>query len=167
MIIISLILTSCGFHLRGAYELPADMSRTYISAGNENSELVRSLKRVLRSNQLTLVDNPVDAGAVLRIISEANNRRVLSVDSQGRAREYELQYSVKFEVTGKDNGFSLAPQELQLQREFLFDPEDVLGKGSEEADLIKDMQQDMVRLIMLRLQAYDLRGQGQPGVQAQ
>ncbi|HEY9051661.1 MAG TPA: LPS assembly lipoprotein LptE [Gammaproteobacteria bacterium] len=172
LFVLIVMMTGCGFHLRGAYELPADMSRTYISSANQNSELVRSLKRVLRSNQLTLVDNPVDAGAVLRIISEARNKRVLSVDSQGRAREYELQYSIKFEVSGKDNGFSLPPQELQLQREFLFDPEDVLGKSSEEADLINDMQQDMVRLIMLRLQAHgqrdqSQRDQGQPGAQAQ
>ena len=44
-------------------------------------------------------------------------------------------------------------QNLKLVRDFLFDTEDVLGKGREEAVLIEDMQQDMVRLIMLRLQA--------------
>lgn len=156
------MISGCGFHLRGAYELPAEMNFTHISAANQNSELVRGLKRVLQANQLTLVDNAVDAGAILRIISETSGKRVLSVDSQGRAREYELQYSVKFEVTSKDNGFSLSPQELKLQREFLFDPEDVLGKGSEEADLFKGMQQDMVRLIMLRLQAHGQAGGQSP-----
>lgn len=130
------------------------MATTHISAGNPNSELVRGLTRALRANELSLVDNPVDANTILRIISESSAKRVLSVDSQGRAREYELQYKVSFEVTSKDQGFSLPPQQLELQREYLFDPEDVLGKASEEADLIKGMQQDMVRLILLRLKAH-------------
>ena len=44
-------------------------------------------------------------------------------------------------------------QMLELTRDFTFNPEDVLGKSDEEAELLRDMQHDMVRLIMLRLQA--------------
>lgn len=147
------LLTGCGFHLRGAYQLPASMAKTYIQAANQNSEFIRSLKRRLKANEIILVENIEDATAILKVSSETQDKRILSVDSKGRAREYELSYAISFNVQASNSDFSVDRQTLKLQREFLFDTEDVLGKGREESTLIKDMQQDMVRLILLRLQS--------------
>jgi len=151
------LLTSCGFHLRGAYQLPAFMKTTYVQADNQSGELVRSLKRRLKANGIRIVDDVHEAAAVFEIQTEILNKRVLSVDSKGRAREYELNYSINFSLLdlARENETTLLQQSLKLEREFLFDTEDVLGKSREEATLVKDMQQDMVRLIMLRLQAYN------------
>lgn len=148
-----LLVSACGFHLRGAYQLPDSMGKTFIQAGNQNSELVRSLKRSLKANHIVIVNSPQDATAVLKIMGETQEKRVLSVDSKGRAREYELSYAVRFDLQSMVSESPFTEQSLKLEREFLFDTEDVLGKGREEATLIKDMQQDMVRLILLRLQA--------------
>jgi len=153
------LLSACGFHLRGAYRLPASMTTTYVDAANENSELVRSLKRALQASDIHLVDSTQQAGAILRLFDERRTRRVISVDSRGRAREYALSYQVSFQLLATQQEPQQEPQQehakqtLKLERDFLFDAEDVLGKGREEATLIRDMQQDMVRLIMLRLQA--------------
>ena len=46
-----LFMTGCGFHLRGAYQLPEAMAKTYVQASNQNSELIRSLKRSLKANR--------------------------------------------------------------------------------------------------------------------
>ena len=148
-----LLVTGCGFHLRGAYQLPEAMVKTYVQANNQNSELIRALKRNLKANNIALVENSIEATAILTISSETQNKRILSVDSRGRAREYELNYAVSFNLQDKASNFIVDQQTLKLEREFLFDTEDILGKGREEATLIKDMQQDMVRLILLRLQS--------------
>ncbi len=145
-------LQACGFHLRGAYQLPESMATTFLETSNDNSELVRFLRRALLASDIELVESKDSAQAHLRLLAEQQSKRVLSVDSRGRAREYELSYSVDFVLATQDR--VLIPQQrLTLTRDFLFDTEDVLGKGREEAMLIRDMQQDMVRLIMLRLQA--------------
>ena len=154
LIALTLLLSACGFHLRGAYELPAAMQTTFIEVGDPNSELVRSLKRTLKGNDVELVNSRQQAQAVLRLFNEQHSKRVLSVDSRGRAREYELSYQISFELLDADAASIIKEQTLSLQRDFLFDTEDVLGKGREEAVLINDMQQDMVRLIMMRLQSY-------------
>ncbi|MCW8909561.1 MAG: LPS assembly lipoprotein LptE [Gammaproteobacteria bacterium] len=148
-----LLVTGCGFHLRGAYQLPEAMEKTYVQTKNQNSELIRSLKRNLKANNIALAENITEATAILTVSSETQNKRVLSVDSRGRAREYELNYEVSFNLQDKSSYFIVVQQTLKLEREFLFDTEDILGKGREEATLIKDMQQDMVRLILLRLQS--------------
>jgi LPS-assembly lipoprotein len=155
------LLASCGYHLRGAYQLPPQMATTVIRSDNMNGELVRGLKRSLQISGINVVSevNPSDGKivkqsevTVLRIFKESQRKRVLSVDINGRVREFELYYRLSIELTGAD-GFFVPEQSLELSRDFLFDPEDVLGKSDEEADLLRDMQRDMVRLIMLRLQA--------------
>lgn len=145
------LLVSCGFQLRGAYPLPEVMSVTYVKAGQQNTELVRHLKRTLNVSDIKLVDSEQQATAILEISGEKQSQRVLSVDSKGRAREYELLYEVNFELRSVAGPVELEQQTLKLTRDFLFDTEDVLGKGREQATLVRDMQQDMVRLIMLRL----------------
>lgn len=161
VVVLMLLLGSCGYHLRGAYKLPSQMATTVIRSDNLNSELMRSLRRSLETSGINVVSevNPADANSVqqskatvLRIFKEKQNKRVLSVDVNGRVREFELYYKISIELTGAD-GFIVPEQTLELSRDFLFDPEDVLGKSDEEADLLRDMQRDMVRLIMLRLQA--------------
>ena len=146
-----LFLDGCGFHLRGAYPLPESMSATYIKASNQNSELVRHLKRTLKASDIELVDNEKQATSILDIGAEKQSKRVVSVDSRGRAREYELRYEINFELRSAERQVELERQVLTLVRDFLFDTEDVLGKGREEAILVRDMQQDIVRLMMLRL----------------
>lgn len=146
-------VSSCGFHLRGDYVLPSQMKHTFIQTTDKNSELFRALKRALKASGIQLVNTRQQAQAVLNLGTEKQVKRVLSVDTQGRAREYEINYQVTFNVSADENDFSISEQTLKLQRDFLFDTEDVLGKSREQSILIKDMQQDMVRLIMLRLQA--------------
>jgi len=147
------MLTSCGFHLRGAYQLPFQMESTFIKSADENSELIRILKRTLKSNDINIVKTKKQAQAVLSVFNELQSKRVISVDTQGRAQEYELNYQISFDVTETGSSLLIKEQTIKLQRDFLFDAEDVLGKNREEATLVKDMQQDIVRLMMLRLQA--------------
>lgn len=145
------LLAGCGFHLRGAYQLPPQMAVTHVTAKNMHSDLVRSLKRSLQASDITLADTQQGPVAVLQIVSERTDKRVLSVDELGRAREYEISYRVRFVLRAEN--IASDEHELDLIRDFLFDPEDVLGKGNEEAMLMRAMQNDMVRMIMLRLQA--------------
>lgn len=156
-LLLAALLSSCGFHLRGAYQLPPQMTTSYIQADNPNSELVRALKRSLKASGIKLAETKQAAQAVLKIFNEQQNKRIISVDSRGQAREYALMYSVSFSVSSNDTAFEISEQKLQLERDFLFDTEDVLGKGREEDVLFKDMQQDTVRLIMLRLEAQGAR----------
>ena len=126
-----------------------------------NGDLVRNLRRSLETSGVDVVSEEYNPRgkeaahssiAVLRIFKEKQSKRVLSVDANGRVREFELHYKISMELSGGD-GFFVPEQKLELTRDFLFDPEDVLGKSDEEAGLLRDMQHDMVRLIMLRLQA--------------
>lgn len=147
------LLSACGFQLRGAYQLPEAMHTTYIDASKSNTSLVKSLKRNLQLNNITLLNEKSDDAAVLKINSENKRKRIVSVDSKGRAREYSLIYEVNFSVKNAQQNFELNDQSISINRDFLFDTEDVLGNAKGEAQLYSEMQEDLVRLVLLRLQS--------------
>ena len=147
------LLISCGFHLRGAYQLPQEMNSTYVDTSDDSSDLVRSLKRNLKASGISILDKAVDEAAVLKVGNAQKSKRIVSVDSRGKAREYTLTYSIVFSVSFAQTDFEISEQTISINRDFLFDTEDVLGNSREEAQLYTEMQQDAVRLMLLRLQS--------------
>jgi LPS-assembly lipoprotein len=153
LFVLCVSLVNCGFKLRGAYELPAAMQVTYIDHLQVNSDLVRALKIALKASDIKVADTKTDDVAVLRLHKETRDKRTVSVDSQGRAREYTLTYALRFSVIAGQQNFEIAEQVIRIERDFIFDPEDVLGNSRGESQLYEEMQQDLVRLLLLRLQS--------------
>ncbi|MFA7592529.1 MAG: LPS assembly lipoprotein LptE [Thiohalobacteraceae bacterium] len=148
-----LAVSACGFHLRGAVQLPPQLSKVYLQGGDPYDLLVRDWTRALATAGSTVVTEAQDATAILQIIANRGERRVLSVRATGKAQEYELYQILEFRVRDPAGRELLAAQHLELTRDYLFDPTDVLGKANEEETLRRDMRRDLVRLAMLRLES--------------
>lgn len=149
----TLMLQACGFHLRGDVQLAPQLKKVYIEGSDPYDSLVRELSRALTTAGATVVTEPQQATAILHILNNSGDRRVLSVRATGKAQEYELYQRLEFRVRAADGQELLSAQRLELTRDYLFDPNDVLGKASEEETLRRDMRRDLVRLAMLRLEA--------------
>jgi LPS-assembly lipoprotein len=149
ILIFLLSASACGFQLRGAVKLPADLQPLYLYNA-ENDELAHQLSVLLRENNTVLAADEQQAASRLKIVSRNRTRRVLSVDSLGRAREYELHYSVLYQLKGQHID---AENVIKLQRVLTFDPNSVLGASSEEQTLYHDMQMDAARLILQQIDA--------------
>ena len=151
------MLTACGFHLRGAFQLPEEMATVYLQAKNANSELLLDIKRTLKTNGSVVVDDATKATASLKIKTEKQTQRVISVDNNGRASEYELKFEVVYSLstisTTEKNTIRIKDRKLELIRDYLYDSTAVLGSSREKAALIRDMQRDAARLMMLQIQA--------------
>lgn len=150
---VALVATAsgCGFHLRGARVLPFD---TIYLAGTNNNALAAELARNIRvGTNAKVVPERAGAAAVLDILTEARDREILSLNAQGRAREYTLRLRLSFRVSdGKGRDF-IPPTEIAVQRDISFNESEVLAKESEEALLYRDMQTDLVQQILRRLAA--------------
>jgi len=155
VVLVLTFMAGCGFHLRGNYRLPAAMQTTYIASSQANSGLVRALKQSLKASNITISEQAIDTAATLTLSKETRNKRIISVDSSGRAREYMLTSTVTFGVTKSAVDFNIEQQTIRISRNFIFDSQAVLGNQREESLLYEDLQQDLVRLILLRLQSYD------------
>lgn len=152
LLVLSSLVGSCGFQLRGDVQLAPGLSPLHIA--DSGSPALRSeIRAMLRSSGVALARQPESAAAVLEIERASQSRRVLSVDAQGRAREYEVLYSVRYRVRRNDKP-QLA-RTVRLSREILFDADSVLALDYETRSLYRDMQRDAARLILQQLQALE------------
>jgi LPS-assembly lipoprotein len=146
------VLSGCGFQLRGGADLPnVDSIRVNAANASMRDELAVFLQdggaRVVRD-----ADSLVDA--VLTVSGEAFDRRVLSVDpSTGKAREYELAYTVNFAMVDGKGKPMVDQQSIRLIRDFVFDEDAVIGKSREENVLRDEMRRDAMQQIIRRLRA--------------
>lgn len=145
------LLHGCGFHLAGTGEFSSELDKAYVQGPNTSKELERFLKKNLRANQINVVEE-AEATAIINLQFEETERVVLTLDSDGKAREFELILNVTFDVKKPDNSVLLKQQKIVLNRDFVFDKSDLLGANEEEQQLYSEMRNDAARLIVYRLQ---------------
>ena len=133
------LLQGCGFHLKGQQAVSPLLAGLQVEGYGRLASLIRSQVAELSGGQES-------SGAKLYIESEGFESRVLTVDGQGKAIEYELRYRVKFRVDQAAKVL-LVSQILEMDRSYYSSGEDELGRLS-EADILK---QDMVRMMSDRL----------------
>lgn len=146
-------LGGCGFHLRGEVKVPDSLKETRIVGIAEYSPLSLELKKVLTSAGSRVLPASAQASSTITISNELYKRRVLSVDAQGRVAEYELIYSYTFRVDGAGDTNLVPSQQIELNRDYRFDPNNVLAKDAEEAQIRKEMISFSVRQLMRRVEA--------------
>jgi LPS-assembly lipoprotein len=151
----ALLLASCGFQLRGVAELP--FTSLYVQAA-PTSQFAHQLKRAVRSGSSTrITDAPEQAQAILQIMSELQEKQILSLSGGGRVSEYQLRYRVSFRLTDGKNREHIPASEIVLRRDYSFSDDQALSKESEEALLYRDMRNDAVQQLVRRLQAAKLQ----------
>ncbi len=151
IVVATLLLSACGFHLRGAYSLPFDT--LYINHP-ESSELRAVIKRNIEaSTQTRVVGEATEAQAILNILSDAPVKKILSLNSAGRVREYQLTRTFIFKVGNAKGGDFLPQSSIAISREMTFDDAAVLSKEAEEVLLWRDIQNDLVQQLLRRLAA--------------
>ena len=152
-----LSLSACGFHLRGSngsFMLPFATMNIGLP---DSSPLAIDLKRYIRAVGSTeIVDTREAADATLEVLADPEKTRtksILSLNSNGRVREYQLGYSIQFRVVDKAGNVLLGLTTIALNRPITFNESQVLAKETEEAQLYRDMRNDLVQQIMRRLAA--------------
>jgi len=144
-------LGSCGFKLRGSERLPFDT--IYLGFG-ANSALGAELARNIRAGTSTrVVTDRAAAAAILEVLSESREREILSVNAQGRAREFTLRYLFTFRLHDGKGREIIAPTQITLARDVAFNESQILAKEAEEALLYRDMQSDLVQQVLRRIAA--------------
>ena len=146
------ILPGCGFQLRGATEIPPELSPFHVQA-HRTSRTANALRSALATNGVAMTGSPNEAATVLRILREEEDDRVAAVNSQGKVIGTELRLKVAFDAVDRQNGSLMERQVIELAREYVNPEVEVLGK-TEEAGLIRqDMRRDMADRILHRLKA--------------
>jgi LPS-assembly lipoprotein len=147
----TLLLTACGFHLRGAATYSFDsMYLNSAAPPTFNSELRRALSS---AGSATLAESATAAQVVLEIPAVTDDKEVLSLSSAGAVREYQLVKRVSFRLHGQDGADWMPAGEIAVRRSYTFQETQALARDLEEQRLQRDMQTDLIQQIVRRLQA--------------
>ena len=149
--VLFLSLMGCGFHLRGAADLSDSLKTMRIEGIGLQRDIGLYLKLVLISNGIVVVDGETNDAAVLKILENKFDRRVLSVGYNAKVNEYELHGEIVFTVLAADGNVLSEQQQVQAQRDYQFDEDEVLGRESEEALLRDQMNKQLVQSVLRRL----------------
>ena len=144
-------IAGCGYRLRGAVALPPDLDTVHVAGP---AEIGAALTQVLDSGGVRIRSARDPATMVLRLSDERLSRRTLSFDTNtGKEREFELAYQVAFELVGADGEELVPRQTISLLRDYVFDPDVVLGTSREQDVLRDEMRRDAATRIVRRITA--------------
>lgn len=150
-VLLATIVAGCGFQLRGTASGNLPYKTLFISLP-ETADVRIWLERYINSAGSTeIVETAKEADAVFQQLSDSRTKTILSVNAQGRVREYRLQLRYTFRVVNAKGQVLIKPNEIDLSRDISYDDSSVLAKDLEEGLLWRDMNNDLVNQIMRRL----------------
>jgi LPS-assembly lipoprotein len=152
-LLVAAALSACGFQLRGSDGRAAIPFKTIYLGVADTSPLGIELRRNIRARDTTIVTDPKAADASVQILAETRDKSILTLNTQGRIREYSLLYLLRFRVIDKAGKELIAPTDISLKRDISFNESQVIAKEKEEDLLYRDMQSDAVQQILRRLAA--------------
>jgi len=144
-----IVLTGCGFHLRGALPTLTMDNPIYIAGVDKNSDLYRELARQLRGAKSVVTETRSLAKSVLTISDYRSRERQLTLNSSNQAVEYELEESLNFSVQTSRTTVESRP--LKVTRVLGRTESETLAREREEREMRINMRHDLVNQLMYQL----------------
>ncbi|SNY54076.1 LPS-assembly lipoprotein [Arsukibacterium tuosuense] len=146
-VVLTLALSSCGFHLRG--NLPLSQFPAVYVQSDAHSELAELLNERLSQNSVRLLDSKQADAPTIQLVSDTLERRTLSLFPSGQVAEYELIYKVSYYLImpGAEPAFN----QFELYRDYQDDPNQALAKARELDLLLSELRQQAANRIIRQM----------------
>ena len=150
LLVAAVIMTtaSCGFHLRGNYLLPEELTELSLTSFDQYGDLTRDVRDQFRLHGINEVP-PSPTTPNLHLISESTDSQTLSLYQNSRAAEYELTYTATYRVVvpEKEN----QTYTTSVNRSYLDNPLTALAKSVERDLITSEMREQAARQILRQM----------------
>lgn len=150
LLVAAVIMTtaSCGFHLRGNYLLPEELTELSLTSFDQYGDLTRDVRDQFRLHGINEVP-PSPTTPNLHLISESTSSQTLSLYQNSRAAEYELTYTARYRVVvpEKEN----QTYTTSVNRSYLDNPLTALAKSVERDLITSEMREQAARQILRQM----------------
>lgn len=150
MVLLSALISSCGFQLRGTGGQVLDVERVQVT-GSE-PELIDELGDTLKSIGVS-VDGTGEPEYVINIVGESLSRRAVATSGSITVSEYEVQILAVFSISSPEGEAIIPTSQLRSERVYSFDATNFVSNNEEEALLIDEMRQDIAGQLVRRFSA--------------
>ena len=144
----AVVLSACGFQLRGTGTNQLSISELDVSARNAYGETVTQLNRLLTAGGVKVYTG---APYKLVLVNEAETQRTASYSGSGRSAENQLTSTLNYEIRGIQDRFLLADK-ISVDRIYVHDGNNLTGSDQEAAQIRQEMRHDLVQRMLARLQ---------------
>jgi LPS-assembly lipoprotein len=144
---LAILLSACGFQLRGTGDVQFALKELDVSARNAYGETVKDVRDVLENNGVR-----VYPGAPYRLVlsNEQEDRRAASFTSSARTAEYGLTTTLEYEIRGNKD-LLLLSDKLEAQGYYTQDSNNLIGGDQEAAQTRQEMKRELIQQLVLRL----------------
>ena len=147
-ILLLLVITSCGFHLRGMTEI----SFKTISLEGKELSLTKNLKKILNTNKVAIVSSTENPELRVELLSEESEKRILSLSGQGLVREFEIFYRVRYRIKASDSEIWSQENIIETRKDFTYSDSNLIGKEEEERQLNEAMRIEAITSLFNQIQ---------------
>ena len=147
-ILFLLVITSCGFHMRGMTEI----SFKTISLEGKELSFTKNLKKVLNSNKVAIVSSTENPELRVELLSEESEKRILSLSGQGLVREFEIFYRVRYRIKTSDSEIWGQENIIETRKDFTYSDSNLIGKEEEERQLNEAMRNEAIANLFNQIQ---------------
>ncbi|MBE1287246.1 MAG: hypothetical protein GJ671_05940 [Alteromonadaceae bacterium] len=145
LIFVVFSLSSCGFTPRQANLVPQELRRLAIVTQPSTQAFAEALKRLGSLNDLVWRN---ESNIRLNLIDEKVTRRLLSVFASGQVAEYELNYTLRYQLSVDSASI---PLEINILRDYQDDPKQVLAKSLELELIMQELRNQAAEQLLRTL----------------
>ena len=140
-----LIISACGFQLRG--DIQANFDSISISGGSSNFN--KTLQRKFRQAGIT-IKSASEAEKIVQILKNDFTKTILTLTGTGLVSEYQLDYTVSYRFKSKDGPWN-QPLTIEASRTYSYDDSDILAKDEEEKRLLSGMEDQLIKTMATQI----------------
>jgi LPS-assembly lipoprotein len=171
----TILLPSCGFHLRGMYTpaaWPAELADLRVLVAGKDAEydaLRQAVVQSLQSQAKVKITSglPVKDSAkvpVLNLDRETIRTQPLAVTPGNvKVAQALIIYATGFTLLDHEGRTLMEPQLIRLRRSYEYDTTTVVAKRYEQDELVQVMREEAAQLILERVSAYRVKHADQRG----
>jgi LPS-assembly lipoprotein len=157
LILATLTLSACGFHLRGPVELPAALSPIYIDTDQPYAPFEQKLRANLESSHIEVVGSPSSEVAILKILNRNLTTTLISISPSTLTTQYNITYAVTYEVLDRDHNLIIPSSVVSSSNTYSANNNQMLGAANQQGALVENLRNNTVFLLMSRLGSKQVR----------
>jgi LPS-assembly lipoprotein len=157
LIFCTLLLSSCGFQLRGDATFPLPLRVLYLNSNNPYGLFEAELKKALQSTGVTMVENPDQTRFILQISQSDLALSAASVGTSSQATIYNATYTVAISLTNNKGGTIVPTEIIKSITTLIVNPQQALS-STNQADLVREqLQRETINKIFAILTSKQVR----------
>ena len=154
------LLSACGFHMRGEAQLPSGMQRVHVESADPFGPLKRNIEKALQRAGATIETQSGEGIAEIRLTAVSLAPIVRSVSANARVNEFTMLYHVEIQIADASGKVLLPKQVVEQSRVFTFDQTQAIGTGAEQDEIKKEMERDMVQVVLRKIESAERKARG-------